>query len=309
MGAIDGGTLITGATGFLGPWLVEACARSAGAPVWAAARRPERLGDLTSAACEPVALDLGRVGAGGELVARLRPARIVHLAAVAAPAACDADPAAAERVNAEAPGELASAARGVGARFVHVSTDLVFGVEAAPPEGFDEDAPPAPIGAYGSSKLAGERAVREADDGAAIVRLPLLYGDSRGRGLGASDGLLEALGRGGFTLFEDEWRTPLEVGAAAQALWEVALGTHRGTLHLAGPERVSRLELGRAVVAAAGAAADGLPAPLASTRAAAGQSHRAADTSLDARRARALLDSPLPGLAEGLARWSATRCA
>lgn len=79
-------------------------------------------------------------------------------------------------VNARGPAVLAAAAVEVGARIVHVSTDYVFdGAGTAP---YAEDAPLAPIGAYGRTKAAGEEALRRiAPDSSYIVRGAWLYGE------------------------------------------------------------------------------------------------------------------------------------
>jgi dTDP-4-dehydrorhamnose reductase len=190
-----------------------------------------------------------------------------------------------------------------GVRLLHVSTDLVFGREPAPPGGFSEGDVPAPLGVYGETKAAGERALLAADAAALVVRLPLLFGDSRGRGLGASDGLLAAIARGERPrLHLDEWRTPLDVRDAAGALVELVHGDERGLLHVAGPERVNRLQLGLLTLLARGddpveAQARLEPARRADFRAG---PPRAEDTSLDASRALALLRTPLRGVRQAL---------
>jgi dTDP-4-dehydrorhamnose reductase len=76
---------------------------------------------------------------------------------------------AATAVNGDAVRVLAEAA---GARLFHMSTDYVFDGAATVP--YAEDAEPAPINAYGRSKLAGERAVLTA--GGFVVRTAWLYG-------------------------------------------------------------------------------------------------------------------------------------
>ena len=76
---------------------------------------------------------------------------------------------AATAINGHAVGRLAELA---GARLFHFSTDYVFDGSATAP--YPEDAPPAPLNAYGRSKLVGERAVREA--GGYVVRTAWLYG-------------------------------------------------------------------------------------------------------------------------------------
>lgn len=78
-------------------------------------------------------------------------------------------------INATGAGLLAHAAADAGARFVQVSTDYVFRGDATSP--YPEDAPLDPLGAYGRTKAAGERLVREAHPGAHIVRTAWLYGE------------------------------------------------------------------------------------------------------------------------------------
>ena len=167
---------------------------------------------------------------------------------------------------------------------MYVSTDLVFGVEAAPAGGFTEAAEPAPLEAYGRSKAAGEVAVGAANPAALVARLPLLCGDSFGRGLGAGDSLVAALERGDDPmLFTDEFRTPLDAAEGARLLVELAERGPTGPLHVGGPERLSRAELGTRLLAGRS-----LPTPRQGTRADLGlAATRAVDTSLASGRLRA----------------------
>jgi dTDP-4-dehydrorhamnose reductase len=211
---------------------------------------------------------------------------------------CDADPDLARCLNEELPGEVAASCARRGARLVHISTDLVFS-SRAPRGGFNEGAVPDATSVYGRSKARGEVRVLVAYPKALVVRLPLLYGDSLGRGLGASDGLLAALKRGERPLlFEDEWRTPLDVTAAAAALVHLAQLEVAGLLHLAGPQRLSRLELGRTVLAARALAPHKVRAAL--RREVPGCVERPEDVSLCAARALALLPAPMPSPEEAL---------
>jgi len=78
-------------------------------------------------------------------------------------------------VNARGPAVLATAASAAGAKLVHVSTDYVFDGTGTSP--YPEDAPLAPLGAYGRTKAAGEEAIRAtAPDSSWIVRAAWLYG-------------------------------------------------------------------------------------------------------------------------------------
>ena len=77
-------------------------------------------------------------------------------------------------VNAIGAGNVADACRTNGARLVHVSTDYVFGGDATEP--YAEDAPLAPLSAYGRTKAAGEWAVEARCPQSWIVRTAWLYG-------------------------------------------------------------------------------------------------------------------------------------
>lgn len=78
-------------------------------------------------------------------------------------------------VNGVAVAHLAQACAESGARLLHVSTDYVFGRQATLP--YAEDAAPAPINAYGRSKLAGEDAVTSIlPNSGYVVRTAWLYG-------------------------------------------------------------------------------------------------------------------------------------
>ncbi|HMA55094.1 MAG TPA: dTDP-4-dehydrorhamnose reductase, partial [Acidobacteriota bacterium] len=77
-------------------------------------------------------------------------------------------------VNAVAPGILGQEARDLGAAFVHYSTDYVFdGAKGSP---YAETDSPAPLNAYGRTKLAGERAVTGAGGAYLIFRTSWVYG-------------------------------------------------------------------------------------------------------------------------------------
>lgn len=112
--------------------------------------------------------DLAEPGAVSQLIEDWRPDAIINAAAWTAVDAAEAQEAEALKLNARGAGEAAQAAQAIGARFIHVSTDYVFG--GAPGGPFAEEAPPAPVNAYGRTKLAGEQAVLDACPAACVVR-------------------------------------------------------------------------------------------------------------------------------------------
>ena len=83
------------------------------------------------------------------------------------------EPRMADELNHVAAAHLASTAKRRGARLIHISTDYIFGGDATAP--IPEDAAPEPLGVYGATKLAGEKAVRSSACRHIILRTAWLY--------------------------------------------------------------------------------------------------------------------------------------
>ena len=111
-------------------------------------------------------------------VRRVAPALVVNAAAFTAVDRAERERDLAFAVNARAPQVLAEEAARLGAPIVHYSTDYVFdGTKGAP---YVEDDPVAPLGVYGESKLAGERAVAATSPAHLVLRTSWVYA-ARGR--------------------------------------------------------------------------------------------------------------------------------
>jgi dTDP-4-dehydrorhamnose reductase len=152
--------LVTGAAGMLGRDTVAELTRR---------------GECVTA-LDRLALDITDAGSVAAAFTAHRPDVVVNCAAYTAVDDAESDERTALRINGEGPRLLARACAVHGARLVHVSTDYVFSGEArATP--YAEDDPPAPRTAYGRTKLAGERAVREElPERSVILRTAWLYG-------------------------------------------------------------------------------------------------------------------------------------
>ncbi len=120
-----------------------------------------------------LAADFDAPDALGELVRRSGPDVVVNAAAYTAVDRAESEPDAAFRVNAQAPEAIARACAASGALLLHYSTDYVFDGSASRP--YREDDATAPLGVYGASKLAGEKAIRASGARHAILRTAWVY--------------------------------------------------------------------------------------------------------------------------------------
>jgi dTDP-4-dehydrorhamnose reductase len=237
---------VTGATGYLGSELVRL--------------RP-------NASTERV--EVRDAEAVSELFGRLHPDVVIHTAYRQ-----DEDD-----VNTVGSENVARAAAAVGARLIHLSTDVVFdGRKGAP---YVEEDPLSPVTAYGHAKAEAEMRVATAHPEALLVRTSLLYG-------GATPSKHELAARDpASTFFTNEIRSPVHVTDLAEALLELCAREAAGPLHLAGAADVSRAEFAALI---AGAPVRSGPAP----------ESRPLDCSLDSSRARALLRTRLRGVRDVL---------
>lgn len=138
---------------------------------WELARRGAAQGVRAFAHAELDIADAGRVDA---VVGEMRPKVVVNAAAFTAVDKAESEREKAFLVNELGPRNLARACAAHGVPLIHISTDYVFdGAKSAP---YVESDPVAPLGVYGASKLAGERAVLEAGAKAVILRTAWVYG-------------------------------------------------------------------------------------------------------------------------------------
>jgi dTDP-4-dehydrorhamnose reductase len=118
-------------------------------------------------------LDLEELATMRPALAAARPDIVVNAAAYTAVDQAESEPEAAHAVNALAAGEVAAAARALGAPVIQISTDYVFDGSCERP--YREDDPVAPLGIYGASKLAGEQAVVAAQPDHVVLRTAWVY--------------------------------------------------------------------------------------------------------------------------------------
>jgi dTDP-4-dehydrorhamnose reductase len=228
--------LVTGASGLLGTNLVLHAADAGHRVVAASLRRPVEIEGV-----ESVQTDLSLAGESRRVMENYRPNWVVHCAALTDLDRCQGELEAAFRLNAEMAEKVAHAARSIGAQLAHISTDSVFDGRHG---GYTEADTPAPLNVYGKSKLAGERAVSEADPEALIIRTNF-FGWSVRPGHGLAEWFLNELEGGrecpGFT---DVWFSPLLANDLCDILLDMLESGASGLLHIPGAECVSKYDFG-----------------------------------------------------------------
>jgi dTDP-4-dehydrorhamnose reductase len=283
--------LITGGSGYLGGWVVRLAASA-----W----------DVTATYFTDASrrfdanwrrLDVRDQPSVEALIEELRPEAIVHTAALNPGQGTEFD-----AVNAEGTRHVAQAAAAVGARLIHVSTDVLFNGEKG---NHSEEDPPSPITPYGRSKALAEEAVRASGVDAVIVRTSLIYGPAvdvpdtsppatRWRHWDRQTRWIVGDLRAAkpVHLFTDERRCPIWARSLASALVELADQTYTGVLHVAGAQALSRYAFGVRLARFHGLDPGGITPTLSRESGLI----RPLDCTLDCSRAQAILDTPLPGV-------------
>ncbi|MEW9553862.1 dTDP-4-dehydrorhamnose reductase [Nonomuraea sp. NPDC050783] len=225
--------LVTGAGGLLGRDLTRLLRAVPGARVRALTRAE---------------LDLCDAAAVAAAVRAARPDVVVNCAAWTDVDAAEADEARAVAVNGTAVAGLARACAERGARLLHLSTDYVFDGTAREP--YPEDAPAAPLNAYGRSKLAGERAAL--GHGHYVVRTEWLYG-AHGRSFARTMATLAAA-ETSVKVVDDQLGQPTwSVDLAERLILLGAGGAPPGVYHATSAGRTSWYGFARRIYALTGA--------------------------------------------------------
>ena len=159
-----------------------------------------------------------------QAVRHLQPQLIINAAAHTAVDAAESEPDAAFAINATAPGVLAEEATALGVPLIHYSTDYVFdGSKAA---AYDEDDQPNPLGVYGRSKLAGERAISAVGGQHLILRTSWVYSLHGRNFLLTMQRLLQE--RDQLKVVSDQIGAPTWAGSIARATVELIQRWHSG---------------------------------------------------------------------------------
>lgn len=175
---------------------------------------------------------------------RIKPSCIIHTMALSSPDECEKRKLDAWQINVKATGEIVDYANRNPVRLINTSTDLVFDGEKGD---YSEEDMAKPVNFYGDTKLEVENEVQEnlIANNYVIVRLGLLFGFNLNQRLNFFDAIYNSLrNQTPIKLFEDQFRSMMNMSNAAECLLELALNEFQGKIHLAGPNRITRYEFG-----------------------------------------------------------------
>lgn len=198
--------------------------------------------------------DLSDPAACAAAILDARPAAVINAAAYTAVDRAEEDEALATTINGDAPGAMARACAGLGIPFLHISTDYVF--DGSGDTAWSTDAPPAPLNAYGRSKLAGEQAVMAAGGPHAILRTSWVFSAHGANFVKTMLRLSET--RDALSVVADQIGGPTPAADIAATLLNMAdqmqQGTGGGLYHYGGQPAVSWAGFAREIFAQAGRA-------------------------------------------------------
>ena len=163
-------------------------------------------------------------------------------------------------VNAHAPAVMAEACAARGARFLHVSTDYVFGGDLARTTPLTEADAPAPVNVYGLSKQFGETLAALSGGDVSVFRVASLFGVRGASGKGGN--FVETMirfgrERGALKVVEDQTMTPTSTAFIARAMLAfLERGGAPGVYHCVNSGAVTWADFARAIVAQAGVKAE-----------------------------------------------------
>ena len=172
------------------------------------------------------------------------PDAIINCAAISSPDMVDQNRELAQLINVESAKRLAEVSAHLGARHVHISTDMVFDGTCSPYRSTDQANP---LSEYGRQKLEAEKQVLQVtDQNLVVLRITIINGNSPKGNRSPHERILSALANGQSpTLFTDEYRQPCSADNVAQLTVELIERPNlNGLFHWAGADEVSRYELG-----------------------------------------------------------------
>jgi len=228
--------LITGSSGFLGRYLIKYAPAEYEIIAQYRSKKPDDYGKQVNF------LQMDFLHDSWDPIDRLQVDGVIHAAASASIDECEQQPELTYRMNVDVTRKLADFARRQNARFIYLSSDVIFDGKKGD---YSEKDLPSPQSVYGKSKVKAEEYVLARYPDAVVVRPALFYGLALNGRPSFTEIMLKNLRAGKeIRLFTDQYRTPILVNNLAEALWELIDNDFRGILHLGGAQKITRYEMG-----------------------------------------------------------------
>ncbi|MFZ5518539.1 MAG: dTDP-4-dehydrorhamnose reductase [Candidatus Zhuqueibacterota bacterium] len=185
-------------------------------------------------------LDLTDRKAVKDAILSIYPHYLVNTAAMTNVDACENEKEKCWKINVEAVNNIVYAARKIGTKIVHLSTDYIFDGKKGP---YDETATPSPLGYYGKSKLASENVLAASELDYAIVRTMVLYGDAEAIRPNFVTWLVATLKQGkSVTIVNDQFGNPTLADDLAAAIIRIIQLQKWDLYHVCGSELIDRYQ-------------------------------------------------------------------
>ena len=245
--------LITGCRGQLGTELQKQLAAGESE----LGRLPEAVQQAEVVAVDMDVLDISDLAATKAFVGREKPDVVINCAAYTNVDGCEINRQDAFKANALGPRNLAMAAEAVGAKLVHVSTDYVFSGADNGGVPLDEADRPAPVSAYGVTKLLGEEYARQFCSRSFVVRTAWLYSYT---GKNFVFTMMNAGKKfGALTVVDDQRGNPTNAVDLAHHLLKLAASEEYGVYHCTGEGVCSWYEFASEIIRLSGTPATVAP--------------------------------------------------
>lgn len=166
---------------------------------------------------------------------------IIHAAALSSPNNCAKSPELSYQINVKGTKYLAKKAKNLNIPMIFTSSSQIFDGDHAP---YSETDSPNPISVYAEHKLAAEQAAFAVNQNIIIVRMPLMYGITKGTTTNFfREWLVKMKNNRPLFVFTDEIRTLVSGQEGAAVLFQLLESGIQGELfHLSGDERLSRAD-------------------------------------------------------------------
>ena len=175
-----------------------------------------------------------------KIISTYKPDYVLNCAAIASVEKCARNPTQAHKSNVELPSMLATICSAKKVKFIHISTDAVFGQDG---KFFQESQIPAPISTYARTKYESENLVMQLNTDALIIRTRPLGESARRTTL--LDFFIDNLLAG--NLIDGHinvYFTPIYIIDLIASIEKLSISGSTGIWHVAGSERLSKFEVG-----------------------------------------------------------------